>query len=147
MGNVMIPEEIATMAGGPEPIGPPGEPPMAPPGPPMGGGEPPGGGLPPELAGLFGGGGDQTDLSGAPPGGPEGAPRDDVEILSEIVDLWMEYMGTADDDIEKSKATQGLKVAQDLLASNQKEQEAAAGVGPAQKGMAKAIGGGGGAAY
>ena len=146
MGNVMIPEEIATMAGGPEPIGPPGEPPMAPPGPPMGGPPgmgPEGGGLPPELAGLFGGGPPPGET---PPGGPEtdlssAEARDDIEILTEIVDLWMEYMGTADDDIEKSKATQGLKIAQDLLASNQKEQEAAAGVGPAQKGMARALGG------
>lgn len=140
--SVQIPEDVATLAGGPEPIGPPGEPPMAPPGPPMGG--PPmggGGGLPPELAGLMGGGG------GLPPGGPEEAPEEEmseVDLLSAILDQTMEYMRIASDDIEKSKMMKAAAIVQDLLASNQKEAESAAGIGPAQKGMAKALGAGGG---
>jgi hypothetical protein len=136
--SVQIPEDVATLAGGPEPIGPPGEPPMAPPGPPMGG-PPMGGGLPPELAGLMGGGG------GLPPGGeaPEGE-EGEIDKLTRMLDIAMEYMQIASDDIEKSKMMKAAAIVQDLLASNQKEAETAAGIGPAQKGMAKALGAGGG---
>jgi hypothetical protein len=146
VGNMMIPEEVATMAGGPEPIGPPGEPPLGAPsmgGPPMGGppmGPPPGGGgLPPELAGLLGGGGPGE----APPEGPpeEGGGGSEVDILSEALEVLMEYLSVASDDIEKAKAMKAAGIVQELLASNQKEQETAAGIGPAQKGMAKALAG------
>jgi hypothetical protein len=147
MGNVMIPEDVATLAGGPEPIGPPGAPPMGPPaGPPpgmdpsMAGGVPPGGGgLPPELAGLLGGG-----PEGAPPGGPPeeaGGGGSEVDILSQALETLMEYLTVASDDIEKAKAMKAAGIVQELLASNQKEQETAAGIGPAQKGMAKALAG------
>jgi hypothetical protein len=145
--SVMIPEDVATLAGGPEPIGPPGAPPLAPPAPGVGppGAAPPGD-LPPELAGLLGG--------GAPPGGPEGLPPEgppaeegggsEVDLLSAILDQTMEYMRVASDDIEKSKMMKAAAIVQDLLASNQKEAETAAGIGPAQRGMAKALGGFGG---
>ena len=112
-------------------------------GPPMGGppmGPPPGGGgLPPELAGLLGGGGPGE----APPEGPpeEGGGGSEVDILSEALDVLMEYLTVASDDIEKSKAMKAAGIVQELLASNQKEQETAAGIGPAQKGMAKALAG------
>jgi hypothetical protein len=145
--SVMIPEDVATLAGGPEPIGPPGAPPLAPPSP---GAGPPGaapGELPPELAGLLGG--------GAPPGGPEGLPPEgppaeegggsEVDVLSAILDQVMEYLQIASDDIEKAKMMKAANIVQDLLASNQKEAEMAGGIGPAQKGMAKALGGFGGA--
>ena len=102
------------------------------------------GDLPPELAGLLGG--------GAPPGGPEGLPPEgppeeegggsEVDILSAILDQTMQYLQVASDDIEKSKMMKAAAIVQDLLASNQKEMETAAGIGPAQKGMAKALGGG-----
>jgi hypothetical protein len=143
VGNVMIPEEIATMAGGPEPIGPPGEPPMAPPAP-GGGGLPPelaggGGGLPPELAGLFGGGGPGGEP--APEGPPEGGQRGEVEILREMLDLGMEYAQVASDDIEKAKMMKAAAIIQDLLATNQQQQEAASGTTPALKGMGKALAG------
>ena len=145
MGNVMIPEDVATLAGGPEPIGPPGEPPMpggAPMGPPPGGP----GGLPPELAGLLGGG---APPGGPPMGGPEGMPPEgppegggsEVDILSQALETLMEYLTVASDDIEKAKAMKAAGIVQELLASNQKEQESAAGIGPAQKGMAKALAG------
>ena len=95
------------------------------------------GGLPPELAGLLGGG-----PGGAPPEGPPaGGGGSEVDILAEALDILMEYLTVASDDIEKSKAMQAAKIVQDLLASNQKEQEAAGGIGPAQKGMAKALAG------
>lgn len=148
MGNVMIPEDVATLAGGPEPIGPPGEPPLGGGGPPMGdpmmggGGPPVGGGPPPGLEGLLGGG----------MGGPEGMPPEEegggseIDILSEMLESAMEYMRVASDDIEKEKMMRAAAIVQGLLASNQKEAEQAGGIGPAQKGMAKAIGsmGGGG---
>ena len=115
----MIPEDVATMAGGPEPIGPPGAPPMAPPGPPDAGG-----GLPPELMAALGGGG-----AGAPMGGPEGLPPEgppegggsEVDILSEALNTLMEYLQVASDDIEKAKAMKAANIVQELLASNQKE--------------------------
>jgi hypothetical protein len=146
MGNVMIPEDVATLAGGPEPIGPPGAPPMAPAGPPpgmdpMGAPPPGGGGLPPELAGLLGGG-----PEGAPPGGPPpeeagGEGGSEVDILSQALETLMEYLTVASDDIEKAKAMKAAGIVQELLASNQKEQETAAGIGPAQRGMRKALAG------
>ena len=150
MGNVMIPEDVATLAGGPEPIGPPGEPPMAPPGGPPMGGPPMGGG---GLEGLLGGGGPPMGGPGMGPEGPppEGMPEEggggsEVDILSEMLESAMEYMRVASDDIEKEKMMRAAAIVQGLLASNQKEAEMAGGIGPAQKGMAKAIGsmGGGG---
>jgi hypothetical protein len=127
----MIPEEVATMAGGPEPIGPPGAPPLAPPG-------PPGGAPPPELAGLLGGG-----PGGPPPAGPpdEGGGGSEIEILTEALDVLMQYLQVASDDIEKAKAMKAANIVQDLLATNQKEAETAGGIGPAQRGMRKALGG------
>ena len=134
MGNVMIPEDVATMAGGPEPIGPPGEPPL--------GGPPPGGGgLPPELAAMLGGGGGDPMAGGPPPEGPPEGGGSEVDILSEALDVLMQYLQVASDDIEKAKAMKAAGIVQELLASNQKEQETAAGIGPAQKGMAKALAG------
>jgi hypothetical protein len=134
VGNVMIPEDVATMAGGPEPIGPPGEPPL--------GGPPPGGGgLPPELAAMLGGGGGDPMAGGPPPEGPPEGGGSEVDILSEALDVLMQYLQVASDDIEKAKAMKAAGIVQELLASNQKEQETAAGIGPAQKGMAKALAG------
>lgn len=81
---------------------------------------------------------------GLPPGGGSpgaGGGGSEVDILTEALDILMEYLTVASDDIEKSKAMQAAKIVQDLLASNQKEQESAAGIGPAQKGMAKALAG------
>jgi hypothetical protein len=139
--SVMIPEDVATLAGGPEPIGPPGEPPLAPPAPPPGpAGVPPG--APPELAGLLGGGAPLGGPAGLPPEGPpEEGGGSEVDLLSSMLDTAMQYMQVASDDIEKSKMMRAAAIVQDLLASNQKEAETAAGIGPAQKGMAKALGG------
>ena len=106
--SVQIPEEVATLAGGPEPIGPPGEPPLAPPGDPMAGGmggtalQAPAVGLPPELMGLLAGGGGASGRGGAPPEEEEGEGSE-VDSLSAILDQTMQYMQIASDDIEKSK--------------------------------------------
>jgi hypothetical protein len=143
VSSVQIPEDVATLAGGPEPIGPPGQPPMAPPGPPGMGGPPPdagGGGIPPELAAMLGGGGGPGGPP--PPGGPEGGGEpSEVDQLSTVLDGLMQYLQIASDDVEKAKAMQAAKIIQDLLASNQQEAEAAGGIGPAQRGMRKALGG------
>lgn len=64
-----------------------------------------------------------------------------MDVLSQALDTLMQYLQIASDDIEKAKAMKAANIVQDLLASNQKEQETAMGVGPAQKGMAKALAG------
>ena len=132
MGSMMIPEEVATMAGGPEPIGPPGEPPM-------GAARwvarrwearrwarrPVAADCPPSLR-VFSAAEDRAE---APPEGPpeEGGGGSEVDILSEALEVLMEYLTVASDDIEKSKAMKAAGIVQELLASNQKEQETGGG--------------------
>lgn len=133
-----VPDEIAGLAGppggGPPSIqvgggGPPGGAP--PPGPPGGGG------LPPELmAALGGGGGPEAPPEEAAEGG--GSPMD---LLADARESMMSYLDQEEDDVDKAKAMQALKLIQDLFAKSQQEEEAASGTTPAMKGMRKALGG------
>lgn len=129
------PEELAAPMGGP----PPGAPPSIQIGGPAPGMEPPPdlggmemGGLPPELASALGG--------EAPPEEAE-ALRTPSTILGEIRELLLEYMGVEPDEIDKKTGAAAMKLIQDLFARNQSDQETAAGITPAHRGMRKALGG------
>lgn len=77
---------------------------------------------------------------GAPP--PMEAPeaREPSEILTEIKGLIQEYIDSDDsDEQETAQATKALVIVQGLLASEEKNMEAAAGTTPAHKAMAKQI--------
>ncbi len=78
---------------------------------------------------------------GAPPPDPSAGGGDDpTGILRQIVDLIQQYISSdASDDIETAKATKILTTAQELLAEEQKQGEAAMGTTPAHKGMARAV--------
>ena len=82
-------------------------------------------------------------LAGPPPGPPEeqgqqegGSPSDH---LASARDSLMTYLSAESDDIDKAKATQALKLIQDLHAKSQQEQEAAGGVTPVHRGMRRAL--------
>ncbi len=99
-------------------------------------GVPPGG----DPSAALGPGGPPPEAA-PPEAAPEGAGGDDpTEILRQIVDLIQQYIASeASDDIETAKATKILTTAQELLAEEQKQSEAAMGTTPAHKGMARAV--------
>jgi hypothetical protein len=145
-----LPPDIANLTGPPPgapsaiPIGDGGGAPGAPPD--LGGGGPPpggppdlgGGGLPPELMAALSGG-----PGGPPPGGPPtdggGFPDDEVGLLRGAFDHLSRYLDVANDDADKAVIAKAIAQIQGVFAKDQKEQEAAGGVTPAHRGMAKAL--------
>ena len=142
MGNVMIPEDVATLAGGPEPIGPPGAPPMA---------------RATRWADPTDGWWPTTDWVARPPrqgwracsaeatGGPEGMPPEGMprrggrrqrgrHPLRDAGRARWSTCSVASDDIEKAKMMQAAAIVQDLLASNQKEARRPRGSAPPRRG-------------
>lgn len=134
---------------------PPGLPAGPPPGPDSGG--PPGpdsqvggpGGLPPDLMAMIDqhsqGGPDTPGPVDASAGvatpGPGGGPNSDlspVEALRNVISALEEYQAVEHDDIDLAEAAKVYALVQKLLAKNQSETEAAAGITPVHKGLAKA---------
>jgi hypothetical protein len=89
-------------------------------------------------------------MGGPPPGLGGGAPpvRDPSEILKGIVKDLQEYIATDESDAqETAQATKALVLVQGLLASEEKNMEAASGTTPAHKAMARQINSLAGQAY
>ncbi len=96
-----------------------------------GGGAPPMGGPPP--------GPDTMGGMASPPPAPAGGGSA-TDILTEIKGLIQDYIDTPEsDEQETAQATKALVIIQGLLASEEKNMEAAAGTTPAHKAMAKQI--------
>jgi len=69
-----------------------------------------------------------------PEGPPEqGLPQDPVEMLRLLIDGVKDYMDTERDEEDLVDAADILRKLQKLIAKQQKEQDQAMGVGPAQK--------------
>ena len=137
---MQVPEDIANLTG--PPPGAPASIPIGGPGPGPGGPGPggPGGGLPPELMAALAGGGPNGGPGGGGPGAPsEGSQRSPTDVLGDMRDLAMEYLEVEQDDIDKKVGAKILHDIQSLFAKNQQDQEAAQGVTPAHRGMAKAL--------
>ena len=139
--SVMIPEDVATMAGGPEPIGPPGEPPMAPPGPPPG--MDPMGCAPTRHAACPAVVGFLLSLRAFSEEGRRSAPGRPARRGRRGQRGRHPLRGArradgvpavASDDIEKAKAMKAANIVQDLLASNQKERRPRRGSAPRRRG-------------
>jgi hypothetical protein len=85
--------------------------------------------------------------TGGPPGpdnivgGPgEGGPGSDlspVDALRNVLAALEEYQAVEHDDIDLAEAAKVYAIVQKLLATNQQQQEQAAGVTPVHKGLAK----------
>lgn len=76
-------------------------------------------------------------MGGAP---PEAPAQDPSEILTQIKGLIQDYIDSPDsDEQETAQATKALVIVQGLLASEEKNMEAASGTTPAHKAMAKQI--------
>ncbi len=107
-----------------------------------------GAGLPPELMQAI----DQASQGGAPAGpmmgadtgapppdagGPSGA-QNPVEALQNVLAALEEYQGLEQDQVDLAEAAKVYALVQKLLAKDQQEREAAAGVTPVHRGLAKA---------
>ena len=81
------------------------------------------------------------DVAAGPPPGP--APSGGgsaTDILTQIKGLIQDYIDSDEsDEQETAQATKALVIVQGLLASEEKNMEAAAGTTPAHKAMAKQI--------
>lgn len=73
-----------------------------------------------------------------PQGGPPGAATDPVSALRDVLAALEVYQAVETDDVDLAEAAKVYAVVQKLLATNQQQQEAAAGVTPVHKGLAKA---------
>jgi hypothetical protein len=124
----------AASAGGAAPQGPG---PAAAPAP-----DPSGAGLPPELMNAINNDAQTLDPSQPNPGqqGPQQQGGDPVDFLRAALDALDSYKGVEQDQIDLAEAAKIYALIQKLLAKDQQEREAAAGVTPAHKGMAKAYG-------
>lgn len=71
----------------------------------------------------------------------EGPPTDlsPVDALRNALEAMETYQGVEQDDIDLAKAAKIYAQIQDLLAENQRQQEAAMGTTAAHKGMARAL--------
>ena len=149
---VMIPDGPGAGPAGPPmpPMGPPGGgmPPGMPPG--MGPGGPP---MPPEaMMGLLGPGGGPTPPPGLmePPmgeeAGPGGTPPDSSQDMSpedhlrEAIEHAQQALVGEEDDPTSGELSKAISSLYRIFAQRQKEDEAALGVTPAHKGMARAYG-------
>lgn len=105
-----------------------------------------GGGLPPELmqaidqAATSGGGaaGPTGPDPAAAQGGPTGGAQNPVEALQNVLAALEEYQGLEQDQVDLAEAAKVYALVQKLLAKDQQEREAAAGVTPVHRGLAKA---------
>jgi len=86
------------------------------------------------MAALAAGGG-----PGGPPPGPDGGGGTPTEHLTTALDALHSYLALETDDIDKAKVAKHLAGLQDVLAKDQKEQEAAGGITPVHRGMRKAL--------
>jgi hypothetical protein len=82
--------------------------------------------------------------AGGPPGGPPPGPGDSgggspTDHLSTALDALHSYLASETDDVDKATVAQHLAGLQKVLAKDQKEQEAAAGITPVHRGMRKAL--------
>jgi hypothetical protein len=80
-----------------------------------------------------------TDPSAAPDaGGPTGGAQNPVEALQNALAALEEYQGLEQDQVDLAEAAKVYAMIQKLLAKDQQEREAAAGVTPVHRGLAKA---------
>lgn len=89
---------------------------------------------------------DAGSLGGGAPGQPDQSSqnggRSSVDSLRDAISALDEYRSLEADDIDLAEAAKIYAQLQKLLAKDQQEREAAMGVTPAHKGMAKAYGAG-----
>jgi hypothetical protein len=78
---------------------------------------------------------------------PPDAAADPVSALRDVLSALEAYQAVETDDIDLAEAAKVYAVIQKLLATNQQQQEAAAGVTPVHKGLAKAQAAGPSGAY
>jgi hypothetical protein len=104
--------------------------------------DPSGAGLPPELMNAINTDAQTLDPSQPNPGqgGPQQAGGDPVDNLRAALAALDDYRQNEQDEIDLAEAAKIYALIQKLLAKDQQEREAAAGVTPAHKGMAKAYG-------
>lgn len=81
---------------------------------------------------------DASQLDPSQQGGQQGG--DPVDLLRQALDALDQYRQAENDDIDLAEAAKIYAQIQKLLAKDQQQKEAAAGVTPAHKGMAKAYG-------
>lgn len=100
--------------------------------------DPSAGGLPPELMQSIDQDASQLDPS-QPGQGQQGAGQP-IDFLRSALDALDQYRQAENDDVDLAEAAKIYAQIQKLLAKDQQQKEAAAGVTPAHKGMAKAYG-------
>lgn len=106
--------------------------------------DPSGAGLPPELMNAINNDAQTLDPSQPNPGQGHQAPQqgggDPVDNLRAALAALDDYRQNEQDEIDLAEAAKIYALIQKLLAKDQQEREAAAGVTAAHKGMAKAYG-------
>lgn len=93
------------------------------------------------LDAIGGPGGPGGDPMGGPQGPDASSPTQSAsDILTQIKGLIQDYIDTPEsDEQETAQATKALVIVQGLLASEEKNNEAAMGTTPAHKAMAKQV--------
>lgn len=97
-----------------------------------------GGALPPELMNSINQDAQQLDPTQSGGQGQDQSGGQPIDFLRSALDALDQYRQAEQDDVDLAEAAKIYALIQKLLAKDQQEREAAAGVTPAHKGMAKA---------